>query len=365
MIERRYIKKSTSPIDYASALNRIGGDESFLDELLNLYSDDFSQKLVQIQIAIVQENYILIQGLGHNMKGAFANLSAIPLQNAASKMEMAGKEKDIKKVKESVEHLEKEFIRFQDFLARKKSKKQKKEIIDPSSKEIKKPINIHLLVADDSIESQPILEAFTTQARIELDFAHSGKEAIGFFQKKKYSLIFLDIHMPQMDGFEIIKKMRNFEKVKAISRTPIVALTALSTKRDKKKCLSSGFDNFIEKPLNKKTFNNIIEKYTKRKDILHVRKTTRVDKVIIKLIPSYLKNRRQDIARMKKALALSDFDLIEYLSHNMKGSGSAYGFIKISEFSGQIERFAKKKEAEAIKDVMTQLENYLKNLSSK
>ena len=68
---------------------------------------------------------------------------------------------------------------------------------------------------------------------------------------------------------------------------------------------------------------------------------------------------------MKKALALSDFDLIEYLSHNMKGSGSAYGFIKISEFSGQIERFAKKKEAKAIKDVMTQLENYLKNLSSK
>lgn len=365
MIERRYFKKSTSPIDYASALNRIGGDESFLDELLNLYSDDFSQKIDQIKIAIVQENYNLIQGLGHNLKGASANLSAIPLQNASLKMETAGKEENIKKVKESVEHLEKEFIRFQDFLARKKSKKQKKKIISASSKDIKKSINIHLLIADDSIESQPILEAFMTQTGIELDFAHSGKEAIAYFQKKRYSMIFLDIHMPHMDGFEVIEKMRSFEKAKAISRTPVVALTALSTKRDKKKCLSSGFDNFIEKPLQKKTLNNIIEKYTKRKDILPVRETTRVDKTIIKLIPSYLKNRRQDIARMKKALALNDFDLIEYLSHNMKGSGSAYGFIKISEFSRQIEGFAKGKEAKAIKDVMIQLENYLKNLHYK
>ena len=198
MVKRRYSKKSTSPIDYASALHRIEGDESFFDELLNLYSDDFMQKLDQIKIAIVQENYNLIQGLGHNMKGASANLSAIPLQNASFKMEMAGKEKDIKKVKESVEHLEKEFIRFQDFLARKKSKKQKKKIIETSSKDIKKPININLLVADDSIESQPILEAFTTQTGIELDFAHSGKEAIAYFQKKRYSMIFLDIHMPQM-----------------------------------------------------------------------------------------------------------------------------------------------------------------------
>jgi DNA-binding response OmpR family regulator len=365
MIERRYFKKSTSPIDYTSALNRTGGDEFFLDELLNLYSDDFSQKLDQIKIAIVQENYSLIHGLGHNLKGASANLSAIPLQNASFKMEIAGKEKDIKKVKESVEHLEKEFIRFQDFLARKKSKKQKKKIIDASSKDIKKPINIQILVADDSIESQPILEAFMTQAGIELDFSHSGKEAIAYFQKKRYSLIFLDIHMPHMDGFEVIKKMRSFEKVKAISRTPVIALTGLSTKRDKKKCLSSGFDNFIEKPFNKKTLNKTIEKYTKRKDTLPEFETARVDKTIIKLIPSYLKNRRQDIAKIKTALALSDFELIEYLSHNMKGSGSAYGFIKISEFSRQIERFAQKKEAKAIKDVMTQLENYLKSLRYK
>ena len=115
----------------------------------------------------------------------------------------------------------------------------------------------------------------------------------------------------------------------------------------------------------KLTINPIIEKYTKRKDILPVCKTTRVNITIRKLIPSYLKNRRQDIARMKKALALSDFELIEYLSHNMKGSGSAYGFIKISEFSRQIERFAQKKEAKAIMDIMTQLENYLKSLRYK
>jgi len=168
-----------------------------------------------------------------------------------------------------------------------------------------------------------------------------------------------------MDGFEVIKKMRSFEKVKAISHTPVIALTGLSTKRDKKKCLSSGFDNFVEKPFDKKTLNKIIEKYTKRKDTLPGFETDRVDKSIIKLIPSYLKNRRQDTARMKKALDLSDFELIEYLSHKMKGSGSAYGFMKISELSRQIERFAQKKEAKAIKDVMTQLENYLKSLRYK
>jgi len=122
MAEAKYPEKTDSPIAYQSALERVGGDESFLEELLDLYFEDFSQKIEQLQMAIEQKNFELIRKLGHSLKGSSSTLSLTFLKETSFQMEMAGGDKDIVKAKKALAFLKKEFKRLEDFLSEKKSK---------------------------------------------------------------------------------------------------------------------------------------------------------------------------------------------------------------------------------------------------
>ena len=100
----------------------MGGDESFLSELLALYFEDFPQKIEKLQMAIEQKNFELIRKLGHSLKGSSATLSLTFLQEASSQMEMAGGDKDIVKANKALVFLRQEFKRLEDYLSEKKAK---------------------------------------------------------------------------------------------------------------------------------------------------------------------------------------------------------------------------------------------------
>jgi HPt (histidine-containing phosphotransfer) domain-containing protein len=122
MAEVKYPGKTNTPIAYQFALERVGGDESFLEELLDLYLEDFPQKMEQLQMAIEQKKFELIRKLGHSLKGSSGTLSLTFLQEASFQMEMAGGDKDIVKAHKSLAFLRQEFKRLEDFLSEKKAK---------------------------------------------------------------------------------------------------------------------------------------------------------------------------------------------------------------------------------------------------
>ncbi len=125
MAEKKDVGKNDYPIDFPSALERTGGDESFLEELLNLYFEDFIEKYNQLQKAVEEKKFNLIQELGHSLKGSSANLSLIFLQEASFQMEKAGREKNIEKARGALALLQKEFKILQDFLSKRKNQSQK------------------------------------------------------------------------------------------------------------------------------------------------------------------------------------------------------------------------------------------------
>jgi HPt (histidine-containing phosphotransfer) domain-containing protein len=106
-----------SPIDFPSALARIGDDESFLQELLELYKMDFEAKEEALQKAIDHQDFLSIQELGHSLKGASANLSLPYLQQAALDMESAGRDRNIDKARGALAALGQEFQNLQEFLS--------------------------------------------------------------------------------------------------------------------------------------------------------------------------------------------------------------------------------------------------------
>ncbi len=120
MAEEKYPKKDIPPVDYPSVLERIGGDKSFLEELLNLYLEDFSEKYEQLQKAIEQKKFDLIHELGHSLRGSSANLSLTFLQETSFHLEVAGRERNVEKAKKALALLEQEFKKLKDFLSKKK-----------------------------------------------------------------------------------------------------------------------------------------------------------------------------------------------------------------------------------------------------
>ncbi len=105
------------PINRAEALERIGGDPEFLRELLGIYSEEFLLRTKELRSAVSEKSFSAIQELGHTLKGSSANISLPGLQKAAFGLEMAGREKDLQKAKDSLASLEKEFERLKKFLA--------------------------------------------------------------------------------------------------------------------------------------------------------------------------------------------------------------------------------------------------------
>jgi len=122
MAENKDASKNDAPLDFPSALERVGGDEPFLEELLNLYFEDFREKYNQLQKAVEGKNFNSIRELGHGLKGSSANLSLNFLQAASSQMEESGKEMNIEKAKATLALLDKEFEILKDYLSGKKAR---------------------------------------------------------------------------------------------------------------------------------------------------------------------------------------------------------------------------------------------------
>jgi HPt (histidine-containing phosphotransfer) domain-containing protein len=104
------------PIDKAEALERIGGDQDFLAELLALYDAEFAEKRAALVSAIAAGEMDAVRALGHGLKGSSANLSLPGLREAAQEMETAGGEKNAAAALEVLERLNEEYRALKAYL---------------------------------------------------------------------------------------------------------------------------------------------------------------------------------------------------------------------------------------------------------
>lgn len=116
------------------------------------------------------------------------------------------------------------------------------EMICQSGIELK---NIKILVAEDVLLNQMLIKIVLGNFNFEVDIAENGKIAIEKLQNNIYDLLLMDLHMPEMNGFEATRYIR--EEMK--SQIPIIALTADVTQADIDKCLAIGMHDYISKPI--------------------------------------------------------------------------------------------------------------------
>ena len=122
---------------------------------------------------------------------------------------------------------------------------------------------LNILLAEDNPVNQKLAEKIFTKSGHKVTVAGNGKEAFLKYSTspEKVDLIFIDIQMPEMDGLESTRAIREFEQKNSLPKVPIVAMTGQAMEGDRENCLKTGMDDYIVKPINKTVLLEMIQKF--------------------------------------------------------------------------------------------------------
>ncbi len=107
---------------------------------------------------------------------------------------------------------------------------------------------LHILVAEDNEFNAQVLEQLVIRRGHRVRLASDGREALALAGEGGFDLLLLDVQMPELDGFQVVRAIRERERSGG-GHLPVIALTARSRPEDRDQCLAAGMDDFLSKPL--------------------------------------------------------------------------------------------------------------------
>jgi CheY-like chemotaxis protein len=109
---------------------------------------------------------------------------------------------------------------------------------------------LQVLVAEDDELNQDVIQQQLERRGHSVRVVSNGRKALAALAEGTFDLLLLDMRMPEMDGFQVSKHLRARERESGgCSRLPVIALTAMATKRDRERCLEAGMDEYLSKPV--------------------------------------------------------------------------------------------------------------------
>ena len=117
---------------------------------------------------------------------------------------------------------------------------------------------VQLLLAEDNEANQFVAEEILTAAGFELDIVNNGREALEQYKQKPYAAILMDVQMPEMDGLEATRCIREELQGRPL---PIIAMTANAMKSEEEACRAAGMDDFVTKPVDRAVLFKALRKW--------------------------------------------------------------------------------------------------------
>lgn len=214
-----------------------------------------------------------------------------------------------------------------------------------------------ILLVEDNIVNQTVAVAMLQKIsdKYQIIMCDNGKEALEIIKKQSLDLILMDCEMPELDGFETTKIMRTREKECNGRRIPVIAVTAYAMKRDYERCLQSGMDDYITKPIKKSEFvakvqkwlhastayQTSVENLTSFEDV-NLQRFQEMNELMsdnfINTLEIYLKNSTKLLKEINSALASNNREKFLKNIHTLKSSSAQLGFHKIHCLSLDIEK---------------------------
>lgn len=228
-----------------------------------------------------------------------------------------------------------------------------------------------ILLAEDYQTNQRVFTEQLNRVGCKVVLAENGKEAVEIFAAGDFDLVFMDVHMPEMDGLTATRLIRKQEEGRE-KRTPIIALTASVLAGDQQACHDAGMNDFLEKPLKRRKLLVMLKKWLGPGEInplyrrrpeegteselpdslpgLDIRKTMAAlacdPAMYRKIAATFFQENLDTVNAMQYAFAVRDWATLERLAHSLKSTSGAIGARTLQERAFELEK--RSREADAV-----------------
>jgi CheY-like chemotaxis protein/HPt (histidine-containing phosphotransfer) domain-containing protein len=242
-----------------------------------------------------------------------------------------------------------------------------------------------LMVEDDAI-NQLVAMAALKRAGYAGEVAATGAEALAACERERFDLVFMDINLPDMNGMEVTQEIRRREG-EGGRRTPIIAMTATSGGRDRKRFLAAGMDDQLPKPVDLDALARAVDRWATpggdaggawlhgtvaepaAKGALVLPLPTPDGPVLDRaqledacmgdpglrrtLVQTFLSDIRRRLAHLGSHLAAGDERAVEFEAHGLKGMCGAIGAVRCAELFGLIETHGRDRDLARTADLLS------------
>lgn len=242
------------------------------------------------------------------------------------------------------------------------------------------PSHTRILLVEDNATNQLVAQGMLESLGLYCDIAANGLEALEAIRLasniRAYTLVLMDCQMPEMDGYDATRAVRQGRAGEESKHLPIIAMTANAMQGDREKCTDAGMDDYIAKPINPTILKNTLIKWLTGDEIIIEQKIPKVmpeqtsskelplwdeaealerlggkAKLLKIVVDSFLKEGPQIIQNLSRALKEGDLKQAQLHAHSIKGSCGNIGAEKLQEIAKKIEYAAKENAMETIKEL--------------
>lgn len=241
---------------------------------------------------------------------------------------------------------------------------------------------LQILVAEDNPFNQKLMKRIINKLGHSFTLANNGLEAVQLVQENPFDIILMDVHMPEMDGLEACRQIREFEK-NSETRIPILAVTAAVMKGDIDECIASGMDDFIPKPIKTEMLEKKLwdlfgdktdapplpkESIDQSIPTLHMNPQTALDQVdddldeLKEMLEIFIDNLATMMNQVFDAIQKNDHDALKVSAHSIKGTVAFFGAETARKAALELEMIGKNKEGnitESLKNLQMEIHNLL------
>jgi len=246
---------------------------------------------------------------------------------------------------------------------------------------------LNILLAEDNMVNQKLAITLLQGRGHNIVAADNGREAVELLEREEFDLILMDVQMPELDGFEATRIIREKEKKEDLPPIPIIAMTAHAMKGDREQCIEAGMNDYVSKPINAKELFEVIEKISEKnrdnrpitadvsdrdgpasEDVFSLSRAMGIvagNKGLLKEISDmFFKGLPENMTKIKEGIAKGDTYVLERASHALKGSVGNLGAKRSFDAAYRLEKMGRENKMDGAREAFKELRKELATLET-